>query len=68
MFNVIYSGAASILGEKMIIRYVNMCDNIRRGVWSDQTLNREYSYQLDLIITYMLMRFYQGATQPEIKN
>lgn len=52
----------------MIIRYVNMCDNIRRGVWSDQTLNREYSYQLDLIITYMLMRFYQGATQPEIKN
>lgn len=43
MLQIISTTSPSIIAEKMVIRYVNMCDYIRRGVWSDYTLTREYS-------------------------
>lgn len=68
MLEVIKTTSPQIIAEKMIIRYVNMCDRIRRGVSTDYTLNREYSYQLDLILSFLVLNFYNGISQPEIEN
>lgn len=68
MLDVISNISPRIIAEKMIIRYVNMCDKIRRGVWSDYTLTREYSQQLDLIVSFLILNFYRGYTQPMIEH
>lgn len=68
MYETIKKEAAVIIGQKIIMRYVNMCDKIRQGEWTPIILLREYNYQTDLIQTYMMMLFYAGKGMSRINN
>ena len=68
MLEVIKTTSPEILTEKLILRYVKMCDRIRRGVSNAYTLNREYSYLMDMMLSFLVLSFYKGVSQPEIEN